>query len=95
MSKYKTWNELIDAFYAGKDVQAIVINHSMISMITQDYEDFESNIKIIKTYRYEKQVALDASNINAAKDPFIIYVSGISSDDGEDKALTDKALSRC
>lgn len=93
MSKYKTWNELIDAFYAGKDVQAIVINHSMISMITQDYEDFESNIKIIKTYRYEKQVALDASNINAAKDPFIIYVSGISSDDGEDKALTDNALS--
>ena len=93
MSKYKTWNELIDAFYAGKYVQAIVINHSMISMITQDYEDFESNIKIIKTYRYEKQVALDASNINAAKDPFIIYVSGISSDDGEDKALTDNALS--
>ncbi len=93
VNTYNSWNELIDAFYAGKNVQAIVINHSMISMISQDYESFENDIKIIKTYRYEKKVELDTANINVKKDPFIIYVSGISSDDGDDTKLSDNALS--
>ena len=93
ITQYNTWNELIDAFYAGKKVQAIVINHSMINMISQDYENFEKDIKIIKTYRYEKEVELDTANINVKKDPFIIYVSGISSDDGADTKLLDNALS--
>lgn len=92
-AEYKTWNELIDAFYANREVQVIIINHSMISMISQDYEDFESRIKIIKTYRYEKTMELDTSNINVKKDPFIIYVSGISSDDGADTKLSANALS--
>lgn len=93
VKQYSTWNELIDAFYANKDVQAIVINHSMINMISQDYEDFENNIRIIKTYRYEKEISIDTANINVKKDPFIIYVSGISSDDGADTTLSDNSLS--
>lgn len=93
VKQYSTWNELIDAFYANKDVQAIVINHSMINMISQDYEGFENNIRIIKTYRYEKEISIDTANINVKKDPFIIYVSGISSDDGADTTLSDNSLS--
>ncbi len=93
VKQYSTWNELIDAFYANKDVQAIVINHSMINMISQDYEDFENHIRIIKTYRYEKEISIDTANINVKKDPFIIYVSGISSDDGADTTLSDNSLS--
>lgn len=93
VKQYSTWNELIDAFYANKDVQAIVINHSMINMISQDYEGFENHIRIIKTYRYEKEISIDTANINVKKDPFIIYVSGISSDDGADTTLSDNSLS--
>lgn len=93
VKQYSTWNKLIDAFYANKDVQAIVINHSMINMISQDYEGFENNIRIIKTYRYEKEISIDTANINVKKDPFIIYVSGISSDDGADTTLSDNSLS--
>ena len=93
VKQYSTWNELIDAFYANKDVQAIVINHSMINMISQDYEGFENHIRIIKTYRYEKEISIDTANINVKKEPFIIYVSGISSDDGADTTLSDNSLS--
>ncbi len=93
VNTYNSWNELIDAFYTGTNVQAIVIDHSMINMISQDYENFENDIKIIKTYRYEKKVELDTANINVKKDPFVIYVSGISSDEGDDTKLSDNALS--
>ena len=58
ITQYNTWNELIDAFYAGKKVQAIVINHSMINMISQDYENFEKDIKIIKHTVTKKRLNL-------------------------------------
>ena len=65
----------------------------MMSIISQEFPDFEDSIKIIKTYEYKEKVELDASNVNVKRDPFIIYVSGISSDDGEDTKLASKALS--
>ena len=65
----------------------------MMSIISQEFPDFEDSIKIIQTYEYKEKVELDASNVNVKRDPFIIYVSGISSDDGEDTKLASKALS--
>lgn len=92
-TEYTNWSNLVNALYDNKNVQAIVINHSMMSIISQEFSDFEDNIKIIKTYEYKEKVELDASNVNVKRDPFIIYVSGISSDDGEDTKLASKALS--
>lgn len=92
-TEYTNWSNLVNALYDNKNVQAIVINHSMMSIISQEYPDFEDSIKIIKTYEYKEKVELDASNVNVKRDPFIIYVSGISSDDGEDTKLASKALS--
>lgn len=92
-TEYTNWSNLVNALYDNKNVQAIVINHSMMSIISQEFPDFEDSIKIIKTYEYKKKVELDASNVNVKRDPFIIYVSGISSDDGEDTKLASKALS--
>ena len=92
-TEYTNWSNLVNALYDNKNVQAIVINHSMMSIISQEFPDFEDNIKIIKTYEYKEKVELDASNVNVKRDPFIIYVSGISSDDGEDTKLASKALS--
>lgn len=90
---YKTWKDMVDTFYSNKDINALVINHSMINIIKQEYEDFPDKIKTIKTYEYEELVDVKASNVNVKKDPFIIYVSGISSDDGEDSKLSSYALS--
>lgn len=92
-TEYTNWSNLVNALYDNKNVQAIVINHAMMSIISQEFPDFEDSIKIIKTYEYKEKVELDASNVNVKRDPFIIYVSGISSDDGEDTKLASKALS--
>lgn len=50
MTEYKSWDELITAFYANADVQALVMNDSMIKVVSTQYEDFENKIKIIKQY---------------------------------------------
>lgn len=92
-TEYTNWSNLVNALYDNKNIQAIVINHSMMSIISQEFPDFEDSIKIIKTYEYKEKVELDASNVNVKRDPFIIYVSGISSDEGEDTKLASKALS--
>lgn len=93
MAEYKSWDDLIDAFYANKDVQVLVMNDSMISVIAAQYEDFDQQIKILKQYEYKKLVQVQKSTVNVKKDPFVIYVSGISSEDGADSALSDIGLS--
>lgn len=92
--KYESWSTIIDALYANKDIQAVVINDSMLSVISQEFTDFTDKIKIIQTYKYTTQVEnTSKSNVNVRKDPFIIYVSGISSDAGADTKLSSYALS--
>lgn len=93
MTEYKSWDDLIDAFYTNKDVQVLVMNDSMVSVISTQYEDFADQIKIIKKYEYKKLVQTQKSTVNVKKDPFVIYVSGISSDDGADSELSDRGLS--
>ena len=93
MTEYKSWDDLVDAFYTNKDVQVLVMNDSMINVISTQYEDFEDQIKIIKKYEYKKLVQTQKSTVNVKKDPFVIYVSGISSDDGADSELSDRGLS--
>ena len=93
MTEYTSWDDLVAAFYDNSEVQAIVMNDTMLRVVSSQYEDFESRIKIIKQYEYKKLVTVQKSNVNAKKDPFIIYVSGISSDDGDDFQLQNNALS--
>ena len=93
MAEYKSWDDLVDAFYTNKDVQVLVMNDSMIGVISTQYEDFADQIKIIKKYEYKKLVQTQKSTVNVKKDPFVIYVSGISSDDGADSELSDRGLS--
>lgn len=93
MAEYKSWDDLVDAFYTNKDVQVLVMNDSMIGVISTQYEDFADQIKIIKKYEYKKLVQTQKSTVNVKKDPFVIYVSGISSDDGADSELSNRGLS--
>ena len=76
LAEYKSWDDLVTAFYDNTEVQAIVMNDSML-----------------KQYEYKKLVTVQKSNVNVKKEPFIIYVSGISSDDGGDFQLQNNALS--
>lgn len=91
--EYTTWAALVNALYDNSEINAIVLSDSMTNIILQEFEDFESKIKIVKSYRYTKQVEVVKSNVNVKKDPFVIYVSGISSNDGADSTLASYALS--
>ena len=91
--EYTSWSTLTEALYAGTDIKAIAINDSMLNIILQEDSDFMDKIRIVKTYKYTKQVEVIKSNVNVKKDPFVIYVSGISSADGADSALASYALS--
>lgn len=93
MTEYKSWDDLITDFYDNTNVQAVVMNDSMIKVVSAQYEDFENKIKIIKQYEYKELVNVQKSTVNVKKDPFIIYVSGISSENGADSELTSNALS--
>jgi LCP family protein required for cell wall assembly len=65
----------------------------MLNIITQERSDFLDKIRIVKTYKYSRQVNVGNSNVNVKKDSFIIYISGISSEDGADSKLANNALS--
>ena len=93
LAEYKSWDDLVTAFYDNTEVQAIVMNDSMLKVVASQYEDFDTKVKIIKQYEYKKLVTVQKSNVNVKKEPFIIYVSGISSEDGADSALSNNALS--
>ena len=67
ITEYKTWDELVDAFYS-KDVQAVVMNDSMVRIVAQQYEGFEDKIKIIKQYEYKKVVNVQKSEVNVKKE---------------------------
>jgi LCP family protein required for cell wall assembly len=90
---YNSWGALVDALYANTEIQAVVINDSMLNIITQERSDFLDKIRIVKTYKYSRQVSVGNSNVNVKNESFIIYVSGISSEDGADSKLASNALS--
>jgi LCP family protein required for cell wall assembly len=90
---YNSWGALVDALYENTEIQAVVINDSMLNIITQERSDFLDKIRIVKTYKYSRQVSVGNSNVNVKNDSFIIYVSGISSEDGADSKLANNALS--
>jgi LCP family protein required for cell wall assembly len=90
---YNSWGALVDALYENTEIQAVVINDSMLNIITQERSDFLDKIRIVKTYKYSRQVNVGNSNVNVKNDSFIVYISGISSEDGADSKLASNALS--
>lgn len=57
-------------------IDAFVISDSYYDMSKSNIDNFEDNIKIIKTYKKENEAA-NASNVDVTKDSFTVYISGI------------------
>ena len=53
----------------------------------------KSSLELAEYKSWDDLVTAQKSNVNVKKEPFIIYVSGISSEDGADSALSNNALS--
>ena len=55
--------------------QAMILNSAYSSLLELSYDNYESNLKTIYTYKVKKNVSNDASSSN--KNIFNIYISGI------------------
>lgn len=55
--------------------QAMVLNSAYSSLLELSYDNYESNLKTIYTYKVKKNISNDASSSN--KNVFNIYISGI------------------
>ena len=73
--------ETVDSYQAAYEnlingsSQAIVLNSAYSSLLELSYDNYESNLKTIYTYKVKKNISNDASSSN--KNIFNIYISGI------------------
>lgn len=85
---YQEYDDVItmtEALY-NKETRAVVLNQSMIDVITSmgekkndeaDYTDFESKVKCIYTYKVTHQVQNENKKKDITKECFNVYISGI------------------
>ena len=70
----------VDALYSGK-VDAILVNHSFMSLITEQRPGFNEKVKEVYSIKLEKASAAIATDIFTTK-PFNIYISGVDATRG-------------
>lgn len=73
---YTDWSEMVNALYANKNIQAVVMSDSLRSTLTEEFETFEDKTKVIGTITITTQVKLSASDKKVNEEPFVIYLSG-------------------
>lgn len=73
----------------NKDLDAIVIDNSMLSILRESQEIIINNIKTIYTYNVYINEINKSQKVNVIEDPFIFYISGSDSRNG----LSDTYLS--
>ena len=47
LAEYKSWDDLVTAFYDNTEVQTIVMNDSMLKVVASQYEDFDTKVKTV------------------------------------------------
>lgn len=67
---------MVNALYANKNIQAVVMSDSLRSTLTEEFETFEDKTKVIGTITITTQVKLSASDKKVNEEPFVIYLSG-------------------
>lgn len=71
---YGDWFDMVDALYSG-GIDVIVLNESYRSVLEDNYEDFSKNTKIIGSEKYETKVEVKINDVEAVKEPFVVYLS--------------------
>ena len=81
--EYNGIYDMVEALYTGTN-QAIVFNEAYRDLITDSFETFEDDVRIVNTYTYTSTVVMEEEEeeeeftVNVAlQDPFILYFSGI------------------
>ena len=76
--EYENIQEQIQALY-DESVEAVIFNEAYIGLLEEEFENIQSDLRIIDTKTVEKQVEIPAKQQEIqAEDPcFIVYISGI------------------
>lgn len=64
---YTDWSEMVNALYANKNIQAVVMSDSLRSTLTEEFETFEDKTKVIGTITITTQVKLSTSDKRSMK----------------------------
>ena len=75
ISEYEAVSFRLPATSINGSSQAMVLNSAYSSLLELSYDNYESNLKTIYTYKVKKNISNDASSSN--KNVFNIYISGI------------------
>ncbi|MCQ2530632.1 MAG: LCP family protein [Lachnospiraceae bacterium] len=73
---YDTVLEQADALYS-KEVPAIIYNRNFKGTIIEKHENFEEDVRIIKTVTIKEELNIKSnSNVDVTTQPFLFYISG-------------------
>ncbi|MCD8076829.1 MAG: LCP family protein [Lachnospiraceae bacterium] len=77
-TEYTGMGDMVQALY-DEEVSAILFSESYRDMITDEYETFDTDTRILDTYTYETvvEVTSEGSDKEVDSEPFIVYFSGI------------------
>lgn len=73
---YTDWSPMVNALYANKEIQAVIMNDSMRSTLAEEFEDFDTRTKVIGSITITTQVKLSASDKKVNEEPFVVFISG-------------------
>lgn len=74
--EYEDTATLVDALYA-KEVQVIVFNQAFLNSITDQYDTFSKDTRVLGEHQEETKVVREIEDIDITTKPFTVYISGI------------------
>lgn len=63
------------ALYDGK-VDSILVGDSSVSLLTQDFPEFENETRVVEQYKVKTKVEDLSKNVNITREPFTLLISG-------------------
>lgn len=76
LSAYGTYKELADALYTS-DISAILMDEGTRGMFEDEYGDFTSRTKVLKSYKYKSATKDISKSVDVTAQPFNVYITGI------------------
>ena len=74
--EYEDTATLVDALYA-KEVQVIVFNQAFLNSITDQYDTFSKDTRVLGEHQEETKVVREIEDIDITTKPCTVYISGI------------------
>ena len=67
----------IESLLNEKEIDAVVIEDSYLTLINEESSEFRKNTKIIDTFQIKVKTHKESSDTSILENPFILYISGI------------------